>query len=75
MPLATHLKTVAMVTGTYLSIEEILYCIPYYIWTMPSKNHLFVTEIVSEAGNFSIKIWKIGKKWASELGVGLRNML
>ena len=29
---------------------------PYYTWTMPFKNHLFVTEIVREAGNLSIKI-------------------
>ena len=33
---------------------------------MPCKNHLLVTEIVKEAGNFSMKIWN----WESELGVG-----
>ena len=34
------------------------------------ENNLFMTLIVEVAGNFSMKIRKIGKKWALELGGG-----
>ena len=37
---------------------------------VPFKNHLFVTEIVREAGNLVSKFEKFAKKWASELGWG-----
>ena len=63
MPLATLLKTVAKVTGTYLSIQEMFYFIPYYAWIMHYECNLLVTEIV-KAGNFNTKIWKNYKKWA-----------
>ena len=42
---------------------------------MLCENNLFMTLIVKVTWNFSMKIWKIAKKWALELGVGVRNIL
>ena len=70
MSLAMPLKTVAMVTGTCLSIQEMLYFTPYSAWTMLCENKLFVTEIVKEAGNFSLKILQ---KVSSRTGDGSEN--
>ena len=42
---------------------------------MLCENNLFMTSIVEVAGNYSMKIWKFAKKWALELGVGMRNIL
>ena len=75
MTLTRFLKTVGMVTGTFLSIQYTLYFIPDYACTMLCENLLFETKILEEAGNFSMKIWKFCKKWTLELGVGVRNML
>ena len=75
IPVATLLITVAMLTGTYLLIAAMFCFVPLYTWKILCENHLILTEIVKEAWNFVMKIWNICKQWASEMGVGVRNML
>ena len=42
---------------------------------MLCENNLLMTLIVEVAGYFCMKIWKIAKMWALELGVGVKNIL
>ena len=52
------------------SRNALFYTLLLYDWTMHCEYHLCLTEIVKVARNFSMKIWRICKTWALELGVG-----
>ena len=41
MPMATLIKTVAMVIGTYISIPEMIYFIPHWTGTMLFENNIY----------------------------------
>ena len=62
IPLATLLKTVAMVTGAFLSFQEILHFTPYHVCTMLFGYHLDRVK----------RIWYLSPMRAAKVQASLR---